>query len=51
MDDEDYILRDTDGVEPSVQIALMVEEAIIAIGSRRGVAHANVIRGKTSSER
>jgi hypothetical protein len=51
MDDEDHVLRDTDGVEPGVQIALVVEEAIIAIGSSRGVAHAHVVRGEAAAVR
>ena len=49
--DENDVTRNSQGVEPGVEVTLMVDEPIRAIGSSPRVAHADVVRSEAPPER
>jgi len=49
VDDQHNWLLRHDGVEPAVDVAGLVDEAVPAVGSRARLAHPDQVRGKAPS--
>src|SRR5215475_4202779 len=51
MQDEDHIAVNPEGLEPGVEVALVIREAIAAVRRRPRIAHAGKVRGEAAAER
>jgi len=49
VDDQNKVAVEPKGIEPGVEIAHMVNEAVGAAGSLARIAHANEVGGKTAA--
>ena len=50
MHDEDHVALDPDRLEPGVEVALVIGEAITAVRCRTRIAHADIVRRQAAAE-